>query len=135
MTSAYLTSERAPNMYVGKPEALDRLSYPVMKQKGFEMFDMHDMSAAFSYDTATQYDGMHIIGKDKSRRHRILAFHHCAPSLTTCTNCVFFYRSAYENGHYQIVSFLVPGCSGRQPCVDYDGIHIFEERTAINNPR
>jgi hypothetical protein len=50
-------------MYVGKPEAMDRVSYEVMKRKGYQFVDMHDMTPAFTYDTATQYDGMHIIGK------------------------------------------------------------------------
>ena len=62
VTSAYLSSERDVNMYVGVPEAMDRVSYHVMKRRGYHMIDMHDMTPAFTYDTATQYDGMHIIG-------------------------------------------------------------------------
>ena len=67
VTSAYLSSEREINAYVGRMEAIDRLSYPIMKAKGYQMIDMHDMTPAFTYDTATQFDGMHIIGTLSSR--------------------------------------------------------------------
>jgi len=50
-------------MYMGRPEHMDRLSYNIMRDKGYHMIDMHDMTSAFTYDTATQYDGMHIIGE------------------------------------------------------------------------
>jgi hypothetical protein len=34
----------------------------IMEPKGYKMINTFDMSAAFPYDTATQMDGMHVIG-------------------------------------------------------------------------
>jgi hypothetical protein len=39
-----------------------QLAAEVLTPKGYKMLNALDLSAAWTYDTATQFDGMHIIG-------------------------------------------------------------------------
>jgi hypothetical protein len=64
VTAPYLSSERDVNAYLGRIEDRSRAIPGILDKKGYKMLDFFDMSAVFTYDTATQYDGMHIIGTE-----------------------------------------------------------------------
>jgi hypothetical protein len=62
VNSLYVSSERehearGPIQIVKSQIAQDTLGW-----RGYSMLNLYDMTAAFTFDTATQMDGMHIIG-------------------------------------------------------------------------
>lgn len=62
-TSAYfLSSERDVLTQVERLNQLQQLAVRVLEPKGYKLLNAFDLSAAFTYDTATQHDGMHIVG-------------------------------------------------------------------------
>ena len=58
----FYSSEREPFVHQGRAEKLTELAQKVLGNKGYTMIQAMDMTAAFTYDTATQMDGLHIIG-------------------------------------------------------------------------
>jgi len=62
VSSFYISSERDTYTVVDRMNQINHLAYDTLTPKGYKMLNVYDMSATFSYDTATQFDGMHIIG-------------------------------------------------------------------------
>lgn len=59
----FLSSERAVHVHLKRMEYLNRVASEVLADSGKKLFmNVFDLSAAFTYDSATQMDGMHIIG-------------------------------------------------------------------------
>ena len=53
-----------------------------MVPKGHKMLNAFDMSAAFTYETATQFDGMHIVGPPMKMMITKLFHHICTEDGT-----------------------------------------------------
>jgi len=58
----YYSSEREPHVHVGRSLQLSRLLESSVRSKGYKLLEAFDLTAAFTFDTATQMDGLHIIG-------------------------------------------------------------------------
>merc|ERR1711957_1019010 len=57
-----LSSERAVWTGPGPVPKFNLMAEQILQPKGYKMINAFDMSAAFTYDTATQNDGLHIVG-------------------------------------------------------------------------
>jgi hypothetical protein len=62
MSGYYLSSERDTYAITDRMVQVTQLAAEVLTPKGYKMLNALDLSAAWTYDTATQFDGMHIIG-------------------------------------------------------------------------
>jgi hypothetical protein len=69
VTGFYYSSEREPLVHVGRSEQLTRVAANFFssqqqhqQSRQYRMLSALDLTAAFTYDTATQQDGLHIIG-------------------------------------------------------------------------
>lgn len=62
LTGYYYTSEREPWVTVDHAESLAELMQEILIPKGWRMINGFDVSAAFTYEVATQDDGLHMIG-------------------------------------------------------------------------
>jgi hypothetical protein len=62
VSSFYVASERDTYVVVDRMNQINHRVYDTLTPKGYKMLNLYDISAAFSYDTATQFDGLHIIG-------------------------------------------------------------------------
>jgi hypothetical protein len=60
--SFYTSSEREMYTHVNRLEALNRITDEELPPKGYRPLNAFDLSAAWTYDSATQRDGMHLIG-------------------------------------------------------------------------
>lgn len=78
----FLSSERDIWTQVERMEELQRLAAKVMVPKGHKMLNAFDMSAAFTYETATQFDGMHIVGPPMKMMITKLFHHICTEDGT-----------------------------------------------------
>lgn len=58
----YYSSEREPHVQIERSEKITRVFENYLTTKGYHMINAFDMTSAFTYDTATQMDGIHIIG-------------------------------------------------------------------------
>jgi len=58
----FLSSERELWTLGSRMKEFNLVAEQILQPKGYKMLNAFDMSAAFTYDTATQSDGMHIIG-------------------------------------------------------------------------
>jgi hypothetical protein len=58
----FLSSERCDHCHMSRMNMMNHLTNKTLEEYGYKMINAFDMSAAFTYDTATQFDGMHIIG-------------------------------------------------------------------------
>jgi len=58
----YFVSEREPFCTAPRAQVINRDMEEILIPKGFKKLNAFEMSSAFSYDSATQMDGMHIIG-------------------------------------------------------------------------
>ena len=58
----YYSSEREPNVQVERVYQLNRVLEKELAPRGYKLLQATDLTAAFAYDTATQMDGLHIIG-------------------------------------------------------------------------
>ena len=58
----FLSSERELLCTSSRMMQFNRIGEEILQSKGYSMINAFDMSAAFTFDTATQNDGMHIIG-------------------------------------------------------------------------
>jgi hypothetical protein len=77
VTGFYLSSEREPGTIGPQMERYSRIAYDILQSKGYKMLQVYDLTAAFSYDTATQADGMHIIGPPMKMAITKLFHHMC----------------------------------------------------------
>jgi len=59
---SFLSSERDLWAFVSIMPDFNLMAEKILQPKGYKMLNAFDMSAAFTYDIATQSDGMHIIG-------------------------------------------------------------------------
>jgi len=62
ITGFYYTSEREPHVQVDRSLQFSKLAWDILTPKGYKMINGFDVTAAFSFDTAGQADGMHIVG-------------------------------------------------------------------------
>ena len=60
--SVFMTSEREIGCRGNLQIKLTALAREVLEPKGWKMVNMLDLSKAFMFDTATQYDGLHVTG-------------------------------------------------------------------------
>ena len=58
----YFTSEREPHVQVDRSLQFSKAAYDVLSKKGYKMINGLDVTAAFSFDTDGQADGLHICG-------------------------------------------------------------------------
>eukprot|EP00523_Entomoneis_sp_CCMP467_P004393 CAMPEP_0168749362 /NCGR_PEP_ID=MMETSP0724-20121128/16677_1 /TAXON_ID=265536 /ORGANISM="Amphiprora sp., Strain CCMP467" /LENGTH=773 /DNA_ID=CAMNT_0008797269 /DNA_START=253 /DNA_END=2574 /DNA_ORIENTATION=- len=58
----YFVSEREPFCTAPRAQMINRDMEDILVPKGFKKLSTFDMSSAFSFDSATQMDGLHIIG-------------------------------------------------------------------------
>ena len=58
----YLSSERETHGHVERIMHLSLLAEEILVPKGYQFINVFDVSTAMTYDTATQMDGMHLIG-------------------------------------------------------------------------
>ena len=49
-------------MQVDRSLLFSQMEYDALVPKGYKMINGFDVTAAFTYDTAGQFDGMHIVG-------------------------------------------------------------------------
>jgi hypothetical protein len=77
VTGFYLSSEREPGAIGPAVERYSRIAYDVLQSKGYKMLQVYDLSAAFTFDTATQSDGMHIVGPPMKMAITKLFHHLC----------------------------------------------------------
>jgi hypothetical protein len=81
VTGFFLSSEREPHVQARRMEHLNELAEEALELKGYRMINAFDMSAAFAYDTATQFDGLHLIGPSMKMIITKLFHHMCATHL------------------------------------------------------
>ena len=62
MSTFFLSSEREPLLYHDYQYNMSVLSDNILREKGWTMLNAYDPSAAFTYDSAGQNDGMHLLG-------------------------------------------------------------------------
>jgi hypothetical protein len=62
LTGYYYTSEREPWVTVDHADWLAKAMQEILVPKGWRMINGFDISAAFTYEVATQGDGLHMIG-------------------------------------------------------------------------
>jgi len=58
----YWSSEREPHVHAGSAAKLAQWMETILRPKGYKVIDALELTKAFTYDTATQMDGVHIIG-------------------------------------------------------------------------
>eukprot|EP00978_Attheya_sp_CCMP212_P039316 scaffold203359_cov35-Attheya_sp.AAC.1 len=58
----YISSERDTYANSDRMNDINHMAYERLTPKGYKMLNLYDLSGAFSYDTSTQFDGLHIIG-------------------------------------------------------------------------
>ena len=78
----FYSSEREPFVHQGRAEKLTELAQKELRNKGYNMIQAMDMTAAFTYDTATQMDGLHIIGPPMKMIITKLFHHLCHDTAT-----------------------------------------------------
>ena len=62
VNSVFMSSEREHEARGAVQVLKSEISQEILGPKNYRMLNMYDMTKAFSYDTATQMDGFHIIG-------------------------------------------------------------------------
>lgn len=62
VTGFYYTSEREPHVQVDRSLAYSQMAWEILVPKGYKIINAFDVTAAFAFDTAGQFDGLHIIG-------------------------------------------------------------------------
>ena len=78
VSSFFASSEREPYVQVDRAKRLSDLAQDILTPKGYHMIDTFELSAAFSYDTAAQNDGLHIIGPPMKMAVTKVFHHMCA---------------------------------------------------------
>jgi hypothetical protein len=77
----FYSSEREPYVHLGRAEKLNALAKRELGPKGYTMIQAMDMTAAFTYDSATQMDGLHIIGPPMKMIITKLFHHMCHDTI------------------------------------------------------
>ena len=77
----FYSSEREPYVHLGRAEKLNALATRVLGPKGYTTIQAMDMTAAFTYDSATQMDGLHIIGPPMKMIITKLFHHMCHDAI------------------------------------------------------
>jgi hypothetical protein len=80
----YLTSEREIHCTKARMRRLNYLVEDVMLSKGYNMLSAFDVSEAVSYETAGQFDGMHLMGP-AMKTVTVKLFHHLCHDVITGT--------------------------------------------------
>eukprot|EP00592_Proboscia_alata_P016787 CAMPEP_0194396002 /NCGR_PEP_ID=MMETSP0174-20130528/124740_1 /TAXON_ID=216777 /ORGANISM="Proboscia alata, Strain PI-D3" /LENGTH=697 /DNA_ID=CAMNT_0039192007 /DNA_START=97 /DNA_END=2191 /DNA_ORIENTATION=+ len=62
VTGFYFSSEREHNVIAARSEKFSRIAEEILLSKGWKSLNAYDMTAAFTFDTAEQKDGVHIVG-------------------------------------------------------------------------
>ena len=83
LTGYYYSSEREPWVTVDLAESLAEMMQEILIPKGWRMLNGFDISAAFTYEVATQEDGLHMIGGPVKMVLTKLLHHLCHESLAT----------------------------------------------------
>lgn len=78
VTGFFLSSEREVHTHVSRMDRYNRLLSQLIEPKGLKMINAFDMTAAFTYDSATQMDGMHMIGPPMKMLVTKLFHHLCS---------------------------------------------------------
>lgn len=76
-----LSSERQTHVTHGRMVALTDMAHPVLVARGWKELDWVNASMALSYEGATQYDGLHVVGNAMK-----MLFHMMMHSLCSDTN-------------------------------------------------
>ena len=66
----FLSSERQAHITHGRYQVLSEILSPILKKEGWKEMDWVNISMALSYEGATQYDGLHVVGSSMK-----MAFH------------------------------------------------------------
>lgn len=78
----FLSSERDAHAHVRRMERFHRTLPPLLASKNYRTLNAFDPSAAFTYDSAAQNDGMHLIGPPMKAVVTKLFHHACAGVLS-----------------------------------------------------
>lgn len=62
LSGFYYSSEREPFVHVERSQQLTEFAQRELRGRGYRMLQAMDLTAAFTFDSATQMDGLHIIG-------------------------------------------------------------------------
>ena len=62
VTGFYFSSEREPHVVVDRSLQFSNLAWKKLTPKGYKMINAFDVTAAFTYDSDAQNDGLHITG-------------------------------------------------------------------------
>ena len=81
ITGFFLSSEREVHTHVSRMEQYNHILAEIMGAKNYKMINAFDMTAAFTFDSATQNDGMHIIGPPMKTLVTKLFHHVCSEAL------------------------------------------------------
>ena len=79
-SSLFTSSERDAMLFSDYQYNVSVLAEGILREKGWKMLNAFDMSAAFTYDTAGQNDGMHIVGPAMKSLVTKLFHYMCADS-------------------------------------------------------
>jgi hypothetical protein len=74
----YLSSEREARGHVGRIPMNNEVAHAAAKRAGYKSISAFELSSTFSFDTATQSDGMHIIGPPLKAVSTKLFHHMCS---------------------------------------------------------
>jgi hypothetical protein len=62
VTAPFVSSEREIYVHADRVAKMNRIVQDILSTKGYKFLDFFDLSAAFTYASATQMDGLHIVG-------------------------------------------------------------------------
>ena len=74
----YWSSEREPHVHAASADKLAQWMETILRPKGYKVIDALELTKAFTYDTATQMDGVHIIGPPMKMMVTIILHDLCA---------------------------------------------------------
>jgi hypothetical protein len=134
----FLSSERCDHCHMSRMNMTNHVASQTLQEaygahgQHYKMINAFDMSAAFTYDTATQFDGMHIIGpvrmvhyykKNEQQRSTSTLIFLTRNALTALTTCYEPYNQLLysthvtdnEDGNYKTISSHVQGQSLWKP--------------------
>jgi hypothetical protein len=77
-TGYFLSSEREVHTHVARIDQHNHKLPSLLEPKNYKMISAFDLTAAFTYDTATQMDGMHLIGPPAKMLVTKLFHHVCS---------------------------------------------------------
>jgi hypothetical protein len=80
----YLASEREIHCHMARMRQLNHMVEDVMLSKGYNILSAFDVSQAVSYETAGQFDGMHLMGP-AMKTVTVKLFHHLCHDVITGT--------------------------------------------------